>query len=142
MAIPSHFFRRALEARLGVRVDPTSKAFFYGALSYDHILAVAHAISAIQSDGEDVSREKLMVYLRRMDFEGATGRIRLVPGSNDRADMPVEILNSHGYKADGRTVSFVPVGTVDPETGRLDIDERAIAVFRLIWRRKYRSASA
>ena len=65
-------------------------------------------------------------YLRMMDFEGATGWISLVPGTNDRADMPVQIFNSHGYKADQETVNFVPVGWVNPDTGELLLDESAI----------------
>jgi len=119
-------FRKALESRLGQVVDPNSKAFFYGALSYDHILAVAHAIRAIKDDGESVTRKNMMDYLRKMDFQGATGHITLVPGTNDRANMPVQIFNSHGYKADGKTVDFVSVGTVDPATGDLTLDESAI----------------
>jgi len=119
-------FRKALESRLDQVVDPNSKAFFYGALSYDHILAVAHAIRAIKDDGESVTRRNMMAYLRKMDFEGATGRITIAPGTNDRANMPVQIFNSHGYKADGKTVDFVSVGTVDPVTGDLTLDESAI----------------
>ena len=67
-----------------------------------------------------------MAYLRRMDFEGATGHVTLVSGTNDRANMPVQIFNSHGYKADGKTVDFVSVGSVDPATGDLTLDESAI----------------
>jgi len=119
-------FRLALAARLGREVDPNAKAFFYGALSYDHIMAVAHAIKAIQDDGKTVNRENTMAYLRRVDFDGVTGRISLVQGTNDRGNMPVQIVNSHGYKADGKTVNFVSVGSVNPETGILTLDESAI----------------
>ena len=119
-------FRAALEERLGHPTDPYGKAFFYGALSYDHILAVAHAISEIKANGEPVNRHNMMRYLRSMDFEGATGRVSIVPGTNDRANLPVQIMNSHGYKDDGKTVDFVPVGFVDPETGRLVLHEDRI----------------
>ena len=119
-------FRKALESRLEQVVDPDSKAFFYGALSYDHILAVAYAVSAIKDGGKSVTRPIMMAYLRSMDFEGATGHVTLVPGTNDRANMPVQIFNSHGYKADGKTVNFVSVGSVDPATGDLTLDESAI----------------
>jgi len=119
-------FKQALEQRLGHTVDANSKAFFYGALSYDHILAVAHAIEALKVAGRPVNRGNMMTALRRMDFEGATGRIKLRHGSNDRANMPIQIFNSHGYKADGKTVDFVPIGSVDPASGRLSIDESAI----------------
>ena len=67
-----------------------------------------------------------MKHLRRMDFDGATGHVGLVPGTNDRADLPVQIFNSHGYKTDGKTVDFVAVGRLDPATGRLTVDEGAI----------------
>jgi ABC-type branched-subunit amino acid transport system substrate-binding protein len=119
-------FRQALEVRLDNAVDPNSKAFFYGALSYDHIFAVAYAIKAIKNDDKSVNRENMMGYLRMMDFEGATGRISLVPGTNDRANMPVQIFNSHGYKADGKTVNFVSVGSVNPRTGELTLNKSAI----------------
>ena len=121
----SHF-REALEQRLGKAIDPSSKAFFYGALSYDHMLAVGYAIRDIQVAGEGVTSQNMLTYLRRMDFEGATGRVSLVPGTNDRADMPIQIVNSHGYKQDGDTVDFVSVGSVDPATGRLILKEDAI----------------
>lgn len=119
-------FRQALEKRLGREVDTNSKAFFYGALSYDHILAVGYAIKALKDEDKPVNRDNMMTALRRMDFAGATGRITLRHGSNDRANMPIQIFNSHGYKADGKTVNFVSVGSVDPESGRLTIDESAI----------------
>jgi len=119
-------FKASLESRLGREVDSNSKAFFYAALSYDHILAVAHAITAAKGDGENVDRQVVMKYLRAMDFDGATGRISLVPGTNDRASMPVQIFNSHGYKDDGKTVHFVPVGSVDPVSGLLTINEESI----------------
>ena len=119
-------FKNALEKRLGKPVDPSSKAFFYGALSYDHILAVGYAIRDIKDAGEDVTSQNMMKYLRKMDFDGATGHVSLVPGTNDRANMPVQIFNSHGYKADGKTVDLVSVGSVDPATGRLTVNEGAI----------------
>lgn len=119
-------FLETLEQRLGKPIDPSSKAFFYGALSYDHMLAVGYAIRDIQEAGERVTSENMLTYLRRMDFEGATGRVSLVPGTNDRADMPIQIVNSHGYKEDGDTVDFVSVGSVDPATGRLILKEDAI----------------
>jgi ABC-type branched-subunit amino acid transport system substrate-binding protein len=119
-------FKDSLEQQLGHTVDYNAKAFFYGALSYDHIFAVAYAIEAIKLDGKTINRDNMMTYLRRMDFEGATGRVTLSHGSNDRANMPVQIFNSHGYKADGKTVDFVSVGSVDPVTGKLSVDESAI----------------
>lgn len=119
-------FKQTLEQRLGKSVDPDSKAFFYGALSYDHILAVGHAIKDTKDANRPVSRENVMAALRKINFAGATGPISIVPGTNDRANMPVQIFNSHGYKADGKTVNFVSVGTVDPVTGALKFDRSAV----------------
>ena len=119
-------FHAALESRLGRVVDDHSKAFFYGALSYDHIFAVGHAIAAVKASEKTVTPEHLLSELRRVDFQGATGRVSIQPGTNDRAAMPIAIMNSHGYKEDGETVHFVPVGSVDPQTGMLTIDESKI----------------
>ena len=119
-------FKTALEKRLGKTVDPSSKAFSYGALSYDHMLAVGYAIRDVKAAGVDVNGHNLMPYLRQMSFAGATGHVSLVPGTNDRANLPIQIFNSHGYKADGETVDFVSVGSVDPKTGQLTIDDDAI----------------
>ena len=119
-------FRDALEKRLGKPVEPSSKAFFYGALSYDHMLAVGYAIRDIQDAGESVTSQNMMTYLRRMDFDGTTGHVSLVRGTNDRANMPIQIVNSHGYKDNGTTVDFVSVGRVDPATGELILNEDSI----------------
>jgi len=129
MLVPSaelENFKEALEDRLGHTIDANSKAFFYAALSYDHIMAVAYAIKAIKDDDEVVNRTNMIRSLRKMNFAGATGRISLVPGTNDRANMPVQIFNSHGFKSDNKTVNFVPVGSVDPDSGDLTLDESAI----------------
>jgi len=122
-------FRRRLEKKLARPVDPDGKAFNYGVLAYDHILALGQALKrAGAAKGKEVDGETLMESLRRVDFEGASGRISLAPGTNDRAFMAVEIANCHGFKEDGKTVNFVPVGFVDPQTGRLSLDES-----RILW---------
>lgn len=41
--------------------------------------------------------------------------------------MAVEIMNCQGYKEDGKTVRFVPVGFVDSVTGKLTIEEDKIS---------------
>ena len=122
-------FRSRLEKKLGRPLDSTSKLFFYAVLGYDHILAVGHALKdAIEAGEKTIDGEILMNYLRRVDFQGASGRINLSSGTNDRALMTVEIMNCHGYKEDGNTVDFVPVGAVDPLTGKLTLDES-----RILW---------
>jgi ABC-type branched-subunit amino acid transport system substrate-binding protein len=120
-------FHSELEKKLKISVDPNSKSFIYAVLSYDHIYAIAHALKSAKEDGEKtIDGEVLMNYLRNVDFTGASGRISLRPGTNDRANMAVEIMNCHGYKEDGETVHFVPVGFVDPSTGKLSLDESKI----------------
>lgn len=120
-------FRAKLEKKIARSVDPNSKSFSYGVLGYDHILAIGHALKDAMEAGEKaINGEVLMNYLRRVNFEGASGRISLSPDTNDRALMAVEIMNCHGYKEDGKTVDFVPVGFVDPLTGVLTMDESKI----------------
>ena len=122
-------FRARLEKKLARSVDPDAKAFNYAVLSYDHILAVGHALKCAGEAGEEeIGGEVLMRYLRRVDFEGASGRVNVSPGTNDRALTAVEIMNCHGFKEDGKTVDFAPVGSVDPLTGRLTQDES-----RILW---------
>ena len=89
-------------------------------------MTLAKADRDVKDAGENVTSRNMMKYLRKMDFDGATGHVSLVPGTNDRANMPVQIFNSHGYKADGKTVDLVSVGSVDPATGRLTVNESAI----------------
>lgn len=119
--------RFKLERQLSRTLDPNSKSFIYAVLSYDHILAVAHALRAAKDAGElPINGEVLMKHLRQVDFEGASGRISISAGTNDRALMAVAIMNCHGYKAYGKTVDFVPVGAVDALTGALTMDDPKI----------------
>ncbi len=120
-------FRARLEKKLAHSIDPNSKSFVYAVLSYDHMLAVGYALKNATEAGEKaISGDVLMRYLRQVDFHGASGRINLSPGTNDRALMAVEIMNLHGYREDGMTVDFVPVGFVDPLTGKLTLDKSKI----------------
>jgi ABC-type branched-subunit amino acid transport system substrate-binding protein len=119
-------FKKVLGARLNKPIDNASSTFITSALSYDHIMAVAHAIRSIKNDSQVVNRENVMKYLRHMNFAGISGPVSLAAGSNDRADMAIQIFNNQGYKADGKTVNFVSVGFVNPKTGSLYINEDAI----------------
>ena len=119
-------FKKALETRLNKRINTDSSTFITSALSYDHIMAIAHSIKSIKNDGQIVNRENMMKYLRKMNFEGVSGQVSLTPGSNDRADMPIQIFNNQGYKDDGKTVNFVSIGFVKTDTGTLIINDDAI----------------
>lgn len=103
-----------------------SKAFFYGVLSYDHMMALGLAIE--KRPRSKAGNEWRHPYGKpaRLSFDGLSGRQNLAPGTNDREIMAVEIMNCQGYKEDGKTVRFVPVGFVDSVTGKLTIEEDKI----------------
>ena len=103
-----------------------SKAFFYGVLSYDHMMALGLAMKNVQDQKLEMNGDTLMASLRALSFDGLSGRQNLAPGTNDREIMSVEIMNCQGYKEDGKTVRFVPVGFVDSVTGKLTIEEDKI----------------
>lgn len=119
-------FAERFSKRIGKPVDMNSKAFFYGVLSYDHMMALGLAMKDVLGDKKEVTGDNLMAALRALSFEGLSGRQNLAPGTNDREIMAVEIMNCQGYKEDGKTVNFVPVGFVDSVTGRLTLDEKKI----------------
>lgn len=119
-------FKKTLERRLDQSIDTDSTTFITSALSYDHMMAIGHAIKSIKHDRLPVDRENLMTYLRKMSFAGLSGQVSLAPGSNDRADMPIQIFNNQGYKDDGKTVHFVSIGSVNTKTGSLVINKDAI----------------
>ena len=81
-------FKSALEKRLGKTVDPSSKAFFYGALSYDHMLAVGYAIRDIKEAGEDVTSQNMMKYLRRMNSTERPDTFRSCPAPMTEPTCP------------------------------------------------------
>lgn len=118
-------FKQLLMQKLGKEVDVNSKAFFYGALSYDHILTVAHAIKTMKNEDVIVSRENLMTYLRNVDFQGVTGRVYFSKSTNDRINMPLQIVNSHGLDPSTGTVKFESIATANSD-GELIIDDTKI----------------
>jgi len=118
-------FKKLLESALGKDVDVNSKAFFYGALSYDHIYTVAHAIKNMNNKNIEMNSKTLMKYLRGVDFEGVTGRVYFSNKSNDRINMPLQIVNSHGLDKLSNTVKFESIATVSSQ-GELIIDESKV----------------
>lgn len=119
-------FAARFSKKTGKKVDMNSKAFFYGVLSYDHMMALGLAMKNIQHQKLEMNGDNLMASLRALSFDGLSGRQNLAPGTNDREIMAVEIMNCQGYKEDGKTVHFVPVGFADSVTGRLAIEEDKI----------------
>ena len=118
-------FKLKLEGKIKKDIDVNSKAFFYGALSYDHIYTVAHAINNMNKSNTPVTSETLMSFLRKVDFIGATGRVYFSQNTNDRINMPLQIMNSHGYDAESNTVKFKSVAKVSSD-GRLIINKSKI----------------
>ncbi|MFM1593668.1 MAG: ABC transporter substrate-binding protein [Woeseiaceae bacterium] len=118
-------FKQSLEKKLGKDVDVNSKAFFYGALSYDHIMTIGHAIKTMKDNDVEVSRKNLMPYLRNVDFQGVTGRVYFSKITNDRINMPLQIVNSHGLDKLTGTVKFESIATATSDGG-LIIDNSKI----------------
>ena len=118
-------FKLKLEGKIKKDIDVNSKAFFYGALSYDHIYTVAHAINNMNKSNTPVTSETLMSFLRKVDFIGATGRVYFSQNTNDRINMPLQIMNSHGYDAESNTVKFKSIAKVSSD-GRLIINKSKI----------------
>ncbi len=104
-------FEKAIEKK----VDIDSKAFAFASLSYDHIWLVAHGIRYLIDNKMEINGENLNVAMRKVDFQGLSGRIAVVENTNDRAYMGMSFLNNQGYNADG-SVNFVAVGSLDTET--------------------------
>lgn len=120
-------FHDRFEKAVGKKVDPNSKAFFYAVLAYDHMWAVGEALDMAKKDGvKEITGEVLMPYLRKVDFDGLSGRNNMKAGTNDRESMSVELMNCQGYYDDGKTVKFVPVGYVDSNTGKLKLQKDTI----------------
>jgi len=118
-------YKKLLEITLNKEVDVNSKAFFYGALSYDHIYTVAHAIKNMNDKRIKINPKNLMEYLRNVDFEGVTGRVYFSNESNDRINMPLQIVNSHGLDELSNTVKFESIATLSAQD-QLIIDESKV----------------
>ena len=118
-------FKIELSSKLDKEIDINSKAFFYGALSYDHIYTIAHAINSINSKNQVVTPQSLMDSLRKVDFNGVTGRVYFSQKSNDRINMPLQIMNSHGFDELSNSVKFESVATVSSD-GNLVVDHSKI----------------
>ena len=118
-------FKIELSSKLDKKIDINSKAFFYGALSYDHIYTIAHAINSINSKNQVVTPKSLMDSLRKVDFNGVTGRVYFSQKSNDRINMPLQIMNSHGFDESSNSVKFESVATVSSD-GNLVVDHSKI----------------
>ena len=118
-------FKLKLAGKIKKDIDVNSKAFFYGALSYDHIYTVAHAINDINKNNIPVTSQTLMSFLRKVDFIGATGRVYFSQNTNDRINMPLQIMNSHGYDAKSNTVKFKSIAKVSSD-GQLIINKSKI----------------
>ena len=118
-------FREALKAKLNKNIDVNSKAFFYGALSYDHIMAIRYAINDLKKNNTPIIRKTLMQSLRNVDFIGVTGRVYFSKYTNDRINMPLQIVNSHGLDRETMQVKFETIAILSND-GKLIIDDSRI----------------
>ena len=89
------------------------------------LVTIAHAINNINSKNQVVTPHSLMENLRKVDFIGVTGRVYFSQKSNDRINMPLQIMNSHGFDESSNSVKFESVATVSSE-GKLVIDNSKI----------------
>jgi len=116
---------KSFENLVNEKTDLNSSNFIYSALSYDHIFVIAHAIKLTKLSKLKVNSENILKFLRKVKFDGASGRISFKPGSNDRLNMPVQIMNNQRTKDNGEVV-FVPIAEIDLSSGNLNVDENKI----------------
>ncbi|GAU08160.1 ABC transporter substrate-binding protein [Desulfoplanes formicivorans] len=131
--------REKLSKVEGKIIDANDVTFYWGVMGYDNIWAVAHAIKLAKDDGvTNITGEKLMPYLRKINYEGLSGKISIRPGTNDRAAMDLNIMNLRGY-ADPENgyfnhwlrkifapkslnIVYEPIGVLDSTNDTLSID--------------------
>ena len=101
-------------------VDIESGNFIYSALSYDHIMLIANTINLIKMKEKEVSRTNIQEFMRKVNFKGVSGNISFSSDSNDRLDMPLQIMNSHGANTEGEMI-FVPIAEINQKTGQLEV---------------------
>jgi len=135
--------REKLSKVEGKKIDANDVTFYWGVMGYDNIWAVAHAIKEAKDDGvTNITGEKLMPYLRKINYDGLSGKISIRPGTNDRAAMDLSIMNLRGYVdpengyishwlrkiTDPKSLNIVyePIGVLDSITDTLTIDENKV----------------
>ena len=104
----------------GESINIESGNFIYSALSYDHIMLIANTIKLIKNEKTAVNRNNIQQFMKKVNFEGASGNISFSPGSNDRLNMPIQIMNSHGVNIDGK-MNFVQIAEINQKTGQLEV---------------------
>jgi len=131
--------RNKLGRLIGKTIDPNDVTFYWGVMGYDNLWAVAHAIKLAKDDGvSEINGEKLMPYLRKINYLGLSGRISIAPGTNDRAAMDLDIMNLRGYSdpengyinhwlrkitnPKSLNITYEPVGVLDSASDELRID--------------------
>ena len=108
-------FKMQLEQQLDKKIDSNSKAFFYAALSYDHIMAIGHAIKKIRDNNDVVNRDNLMQYLRSTDFNGLSGKVYIKKGTNDFSNLAVSQSQHEQSKSRGGYMGVMEVDGLLPE---------------------------
>ena len=132
---------KKLSERVGTEVNPESSAFLWGILGYDNVRIVAEAIVMAKKDGiTEINGKTLMPYLRKAEYTGLTGKIKIAEGTNNRESMDIDIINLHGFvvdesyisrwlytikNPDGPQINYQKVGKVSSE-GEFTFDESKV----------------
>jgi ABC-type branched-subunit amino acid transport system substrate-binding protein len=104
----------------GENIDIESGNLIYSALSYDHIMLIAMTINLLKINDKEITRENINNYIRNVKFDGISGNISFSKGSNDRQNMPIQIMNSHGISDNGK-MNFVKIAEINQNTGQLEV---------------------
>ena len=104
----------------GENIDIESGNLIYSALSYDHIMLIAMTINLLKINDKEITRENINNYIRNVKFDGISGNISFSKGSNDRLNMPIQIMNSHGISDNGK-MNFVKIAEINQNTGQLEV---------------------
>ena len=88
-------------------------------------MLIANTINLLKSKNKEITPENINNYIRSVNFDGVSGNISFSKGSNDRLNMPIQIMNSHGMNADGK-MNFVQIAEINQKTGQLEVYEDKI----------------
>ena len=95
-----------LGKRLNQTIDIKSSAMLWAVVAYDPVWMIAHAIAEGKKDGlTEVTKENLMKYIRKVEFESFTGKVSIKEGSNSRKLMNIDLLNAQGFAQEASYVA-------------------------------------
>ncbi|KAL6053563.1 hypothetical protein QOT17_017887 [Balamuthia mandrillaris] len=103
---------------------------------YDTIMTIVEAIKLWKKEHthsttittERRRRKEWMETLRRVSFEGVTGPVSFLPGTNDRNGIDFDVFNLQQQQPSEHPPRFVRVGVMDGRDGSLRMEDE-----RVIW---------